>query len=324
MTMPLVSVCMITWNHRRYIRQAIESVLSQQAPFAYELLVGDDHSTDGTSAIVDELASRAPGLVRVIRGESNLGMHENAARCFAAARGRYIAICEGDDFWHDPFKLRDQARLMEAESGMTLCHTDFDRLTRYRCLRSRHRHGPPPPRGDAYEILLASWNVMSVTAMYRANLLHEFAGSPLDDRRWPFGDYNRLLYAAANGTIGYIDRSTATYRKVRGSAGNQGAAGALRIQLANQECIEAFMSTYPPSEAGRLAARTAAWKRIEGAAFWAGRPDVMRDAQVALASGGRIGPSARNMRRLAAVPRLLGPMRTLRDAADAYLSALPR
>lgn len=321
MSPPLVSVCMITWNHRRYIQQAMESVLSQQTPFAIELIVGDDHSTDGTSAIVNEFARQHATNVVVVRGDSNLGMHENAARCFATARGRYIAICEGDDYWHDPYKLRDQVALLEGTPDMTLCHTDFDRLTRYRRQRQRHRHGLLPPSGEAYESLLETWGVMSATAVYRAQLLHDFAGTALDNRRWPFGDYNRLLFAAARGTVGYIDRSTATYRKIRGSAGNQGAAGSLRIQLANQECIEAFMAHYPPSETGRQRARNAAWGRIRRAAFWAGRPDIMAEAAVAEQ---RSGIAAWAYRCIANTPLILKPIRALRDGLDRYLSALPR
>lgn len=327
MTAPLVSVCMITWNHRRYIQQAMESILAQDAPFDFELVIGDDHSTDGTSVLVDAMAQKYPDRVVVVRGQSNLGMHENASRCFRMARGKYIAICEGDDYWHDPLKLRDQIAVLEDDPGMTLCHSDFDRLTRLHRRRSCHRYGraKPPRGGDAYESLLKAWGVMSATAVYRAAVLHDFEAMPLANRRWPFADYNRLLYAAALGRVGYVDRSTATFRKIRGSAGNQGAAGALRIQRANLECIEAFMNTYPPAAAVRIDALEAAWKRIGHAAFWAGQPATMDEAANALHALGRPNPGRWKTRQhIARIRPLLALLRALRDGFDRYVSALPR
>lgn len=326
-SLPLVSVCMITWNHARYISAAIAGVLAQHAPFNIELIVGDDCSTDGASAIIDRLAALHPDLIRVVRGEANIGMHANAATCVRSARGKYIAICEGDDCWHDPFKLRDQVALLESDSTLTLCHSDFDRLTRLRRQRARHRHAsPPPPIGDAYEALLTHWNVMSATAVYRADILHQFAGSPLDNWAWPFGDYNRLLFAATQGTFAYLPRSTATYRKVAGSAGNKGAEGDLRIQQANKQCIEAFICEWPPSDVGAAQARAEAERRIYRAAFWTGRAEIMRAAAERLAELTSPMDSYRNRVYLwvASKKRLLYPIRAARDLITQKLSSLPR
>ena len=111
--LPKVSVCMISYNHEAYIRQAIESILSQDVDFLIELVIGDDCSPDGSADICEEFAARDP-RVRVLTRERNLGVMPNFSRTLLACRGEYIAVCEGDDYWTDQFKLRKQVSLLEA------------------------------------------------------------------------------------------------------------------------------------------------------------------------------------------------------------------
>jgi glycosyltransferase involved in cell wall biosynthesis len=113
--LPKVSVCMISYNHEPYIRQAIESILSQDVDFPIELVIGDDCSPDGTAAICEEIAARDP-RVHLLPRDSNLGVMPNFSRTLLACRGEYIAVCEGDDYWTDPLKLSKQVRLLEAHS----------------------------------------------------------------------------------------------------------------------------------------------------------------------------------------------------------------
>lgn len=119
--MPRVSVCMIAYKHEKYIRQAIESILSQDVDFPIELVIGDDCSPDGTAAICEEFAARDP-RVRVLPHERNLGVMPNFSRTLLACRGEYIAVCEGDDYWTDQCKLRKQVRRLET-------HTDYSGST---------------------------------------------------------------------------------------------------------------------------------------------------------------------------------------------------
>lgn len=112
---PKVSVCMIAYKHEAYIRQAIESILSQDVDFLIELVIGDDCSPDGTAAICEEFAARDP-RVRLLPRERNLGVMPNFSRTLLACRGEYIAVCEGDDYWTDQFKLRKQVRHLETHA----------------------------------------------------------------------------------------------------------------------------------------------------------------------------------------------------------------
>lgn len=110
---PLASVCMISYNHGKYVRQAIESILSQDVDFPIELVIGDDCSRDDTAAICEEFAARDP-RVRLLPRERNLGVMPNFRRTLEACRGKYVAVCEGDDYWTDPSKLTKQVRFLDS------------------------------------------------------------------------------------------------------------------------------------------------------------------------------------------------------------------
>ena len=118
---PLVSVCMITYNHESYIAQAIESVLMQQTDFEYELVIGEDCSTDETRAIVRAFGDRYPQRIRVLLAEHNQGSYGNAVATLTACRGQYIASLEGDDYWIDPTKLQQQVAFLDSHPEFSIC-----------------------------------------------------------------------------------------------------------------------------------------------------------------------------------------------------------
>ena len=105
---PLVSVIVLTYNHSAYIRQALDSILQQKTTFPYEILVGDDASTDGTPLIIKEFETKFPQIIRPILRENNIGATKNLYDLLFLARGKYIACLEGDDFWLDSNKLQQQ------------------------------------------------------------------------------------------------------------------------------------------------------------------------------------------------------------------------
>lgn len=111
---PLVSISMITYNHEKYIQQAIESVLMQKVDFPYQLVVGEDASTDGTRKIVLSYAERFPERFHLVLHDQNVGMDKNARSVRPYLIGKYIACLEGDDYWTDPDKLQRQVDFLEA------------------------------------------------------------------------------------------------------------------------------------------------------------------------------------------------------------------
>ena len=126
MTEPLVSVKMITYNHAPYIAQAIEGVLQQKTNFPFELVIGEDCSTDGTREIVFEYQEKYPDIIRVITSDKNVGMKKNGYRTTKACRGKYVAFCEGDDYWHHPDKLQKQVDYLESHPECGMVFTDFN------------------------------------------------------------------------------------------------------------------------------------------------------------------------------------------------------
>ena len=101
---PKVSVRIVTYNHERFIGQAIDSVLMQTVNFPYEIVIGEDCSTDNTRRIVMDYRDRYPDKIRLLLHEQNVGQHANIMRTEAACRGRYMANLDGDDYWTDPCK----------------------------------------------------------------------------------------------------------------------------------------------------------------------------------------------------------------------------
>ena len=122
---PLLSIVTITYNHEPFIAKTIEGVLMQQVNFPIEFIIAEDCSTDGTRAICQRYADEHPELIRLITSESNVGAVANERRAMLAARGKYIAFCEGDDYWTDPLKLQKQVDFLES-------HPDYS-VTFHRC-----------------------------------------------------------------------------------------------------------------------------------------------------------------------------------------------
>lgn len=299
---PAVSVYMLAYRHEKFIARAIESVLAQQCDFPVELIIGEDCSPDRTREIALDYQKRFPHLIRVLYSERNVGAHANGVRCRAACRGTYIAFCEGDDYWHHPSKLQMQVEAMAESDDIVLCHTEYDRLIGRRLKRNCHLHGRTPylAQGRAYEQLLHHWTVMTATALYRADILREFDVSPFNNPEWPFGDYNKALFASVRGRVRYLPVSTATWRKVAGSATNMAAARTLKMRLAGIACREAFMRAYPVEEDVRRDCLAFAHRHVMSAAFHACDLRAFDTARARLAElGAGAKPAADTLRRTA-------------------------
>lgn len=118
-----LSVAMITYNHKRFIAQAIESVLAQKVNFEYEIVIGEDCSTDGTRATVLDFQRRHPERIVLLLRDRNLGGPKNFIGTLAACRGEYLAILEGDDYWTCTTKLQRQVDFLEAHTDWAICCT---------------------------------------------------------------------------------------------------------------------------------------------------------------------------------------------------------
>lgn len=118
---PILSICCITYNHEKFISEAIDSFLMQKTSFPFKIIIGEDCSTDNTLNIINEYKNRYPSLIQVITSDSNVGMQKNFARTFNACSSTYIALCEGDDYWTDIHKLQKQVDFLENNSDFIIC-----------------------------------------------------------------------------------------------------------------------------------------------------------------------------------------------------------
>ena len=121
-----VSVLCTAYNHEKYIRDALEGFVSQKTDFPFEVLVNDDCSSDGTADIIREYAGKYPDIIRPFYQEKNLYSQGGMTHLFASvfypnARGEYMALCEGDDYWSDPEKLQRQVSFLDAHPDYTAC-----------------------------------------------------------------------------------------------------------------------------------------------------------------------------------------------------------
>jgi len=212
-----VSVCLLAYNHERYVAQAIESVLAQEG-VDFELVISEDHSTDGTRAIVDDYAARHPDRIRVLPSPRNVGMTRAFARGLEAARGTYVALLDGDDYWTSPYKLRVQAEFLNDHPECAIC---FHNVTVvyddgsvaphpfHTAEPGRYFSRPIPKRISTLADVAPGNFMQTCSVMFRRGLFgvlpYWFADLPVAD--WPLHVLN-----AEHGDIGYIDADMAVYR----------------------------------------------------------------------------------------------------------------
>lgn len=179
---PLVSVHMITYNHAPYIAKAIEGVLSQKTQFPFELVIGEDCSFDGTREIVFDYAHRYPEIIRVITSEQNVGMKKNVYRTSKACRGKYIAYCEGDDYWQRPDKLQLQADYLESHPDYGLVYSDHDRYfeKNEKVIKQFYHtiNSVPPQNLNVFRGWGSGLNILTCTVMTRKTLLDNVTSDP--------------------------------------------------------------------------------------------------------------------------------------------------
>ena len=169
----MVSIWCMTYNHEPYIRQCLEGFVIQKTNFRFEAIVHDDVSTDGTVAVVKEYAEKYPDIIKpIIETENQYSKQDGSMDriMMEACQGKYIALCEGDDYWIDPLKLQKQVDAMEKNPFVTCVHTGFFTIDKdgkeivrpyyEECMKRSHN-------GNAIFSLLNGNYVMTLTAMYK-------------------------------------------------------------------------------------------------------------------------------------------------------------
>ena len=226
MSEPLVSVNMITYNHKPYIAWAIEGVLQQKTSFPFELVIGEDCSTDGTREVVLEYQKKYPGIIRAVTSDRNVGAIINFYRTQKACRGKYVAFCDGDDYWHHPEKLQKQADYLEAHSECGLVYSDHDRFFVGWGKKIEHFFrvtGNTPPEDLNVFRGWGPYHILTCTVMARRDIVDSVMSDPTiyqNDKHGGGTDVPLFIEVTISSKAHYIDDSLSTYTVQLDSASN--------------------------------------------------------------------------------------------------------
>lgn len=241
---PVVTVRTITFQHAPYIRECIEGVLMQKTNFAFEYIIGEDCSTDGTREIVFEYAKKYPDLIRVITSDSNVGAKANSHRCQINLRGKYIALCEGDDYWIDPYKLQKQVDILESKPHCSVCAHNV-----YFMSDGGQKLAWNSPREPEYKLddQLRRHFVPTCSLMFRADCcLGKERPEWLNDA--PGGDVIMVAMSLQYGNLACINDVMACYRKHNGGVYSSRTRAAQRsFALGNRAVLVDNLFGYRPS-----------------------------------------------------------------------------
>jgi glycosyltransferase involved in cell wall biosynthesis len=209
---PVVSVWMITYNHEKYISQAIESVLSQITDFSFDLVIGEDCSTDDTRRICDSYEQKYPDIVRVLRHATNVGIHQNIVQTLEACQGEYVALLEGDDYWTDVHKLQKQFDFLSTHPDFVMCYQKTLEVNELSG-KSKITNENDNQETGIVELLERGWFMRTGSLFFRNKLIGQFP-------TWYFNfnstDYMLHILIAEHGKIGFLNETTSVYRRHEG------------------------------------------------------------------------------------------------------------
>jgi glycosyltransferase involved in cell wall biosynthesis len=254
---PRVSVLVTAYQHEQYIARALEGVLEQRG-VDFELLVGDDASTDGTREVIARFADAHPDLIRTFLPERNLGQGGSAifAALLARARGELVAGLDGDDFWTSPDKLRRQVAHMDAHPRCAMCFHDVLRHHEDGSRPDERFTGTLPTRPLGVPDLLEGFQIGSCAPLFRRAAIHPLPAWYFD---LPWGDAPLYVIAATHGTIDYLSEVMGVYR-IHGDGMYRGLprVQTLELQAAYYEHLRV-----PPEHEAQLRRRLAdTWVKL--------------------------------------------------------------
>jgi glycosyltransferase involved in cell wall biosynthesis len=209
-TSRLLSVCIMTYNHKKFIQEAIESVLNQETEYSYELVIGEDFSTDGTREIVKNYVARYPGIIRMSESHGNLGMVKNFLNILKQCNGKYIALLEGDDKWLNNNKITTQLDFLEAHPDFSLsCHNAWVVFEEKEILASKFN---ARLSRIGLEDIISDWIIPTASIIFRKDAF------TIPDwferiRNW---DYALQIIVSLHGRVHYLREPMCLYRKHNG------------------------------------------------------------------------------------------------------------
>lgn len=212
----LVSVCVLVYNFEKYIKQCIESILEQETDFEYEIIIGEDCSSDSSRTICEQFQKEYPERIHLIANEHNFGLMRNLDNLLHHAHGQFIAICAGDDYWCDSMKLAKQAEFLQSHqdygviftAGYTLCSK---KITVHSAAMT------PYHNGDMKEECFNATVGYASSVMYRKTLLQYVDFEDFIAHGIGFEDYVMYAIFSLHTNFAFLEDKTMVYRIVKSS-----------------------------------------------------------------------------------------------------------
>ncbi|MFV8339783.1 glycosyltransferase [Flavobacterium sp. LB3P21] len=209
MKTPLLSICLITYNHEKFIRQAIEGVLIQKVDFDWELIIADDCSTDRTKEIILEYKEKHPDFIKLILQEKNGGAAKNWMDLITTPKSKYIAYFEGDDYWSDPLKLQKQIDFLEQNEEYNIVWTKFNKINATGdLLESNMPQFEKKLEDVTIENFFENYRTWTLTCLFRTKIIKKY-----DLKSLKYSKDNSLYFLALKNSMGRVlDFNSACYR----------------------------------------------------------------------------------------------------------------
>jgi glycosyltransferase involved in cell wall biosynthesis len=204
---PLLSVCIITYNHVNFIQQAIEGVLLQKVDFKFEIIIADDFSTDGTREIILDYEKKYPDLISLILQPINVGPLKNWLDLIKKPNSKYIAYFEGDDYWTDCFKLQKQVNFLENNVEFIMCYHDVEILYSDGILKNDFIKKTKKEVSSIYDLAIWGNYILTCSIVFK-NIIHTI---PKKNEIF-LCDYFLYMHLAEYGKIKEIPDTMGVYR----------------------------------------------------------------------------------------------------------------
>ena len=215
----IVSIRCTVFNHENYLRQCLDGIVSQKTNFKYEAIVHDDASSDGSADIIREYAEKYPSIVKPIYQKENQFSKDIAIvreTVTKACSGKYMAWCEGDDYWIDPFKLQKQVAILENDHTIGLVYGKAKQFLDKKKSFKKQSYGSIV---ESAKDLIFSNTIPTPTVMVRKSLYTQYMNElDIQSQKWLMGDYPLWIYLAVHSRLYFINDDLAVYRILEESA----------------------------------------------------------------------------------------------------------
>jgi len=250
---PLVSVVIPSYNRAETLGETLDSILSQVCSFDFEIVIGDDSSSDNSRDILLQYQQKHPLNIKLLFHEKNMGLGSNWAICVQQCKGKYVTNCDNDDYWHNIHKLQIQVDYMESHLNCGLLHTDYDELdiVSHTIIHS-YRAKSKEQILQGYrqkEIFNGQLKIVSPTICFRKELFDKYI--PVDryiELNFPIEDWPTWLILSKYSEVDYLAISTATYRVGHESLSNLESYNKVLSKFTKEKVMYKFLCDMFPDD----------------------------------------------------------------------------